>query len=186
MRSTIGVIVAAAVAVGVYTSGYLAFSSPDGPFGPGTGTAVGQVAPLIEGEDLDGKPLSLADYRGKVVVLNFWAHWCPYCRSLYKEQHALATKFHGDGFAILGVNGDRIRDKARDALQRAKLSFRSWYDGDDLAISDNWGVESVPTIFVIDHKWLIREKYEGVPPPGELAAAVERLLNERAEDPAAE
>jgi hypothetical protein len=71
--------------------------------------AVGRPAPEITGEDLDGKPMKLSDYRGKVVLLTFWGHWCGPCRSMYPHERSLVKRLEGQPFALLGVNSDTDR-----------------------------------------------------------------------------
>ena len=67
---------------------------------------IGKPAPEIAGIDLDGKPMALSEYRGKVVVVSFWATWCSPCMKLIPHERELAEKFAGESFAIVGVNAD--------------------------------------------------------------------------------
>jgi thiol-disulfide isomerase/thioredoxin len=131
------------------------------PHAPGeavkAGVAIDEPAPEIAGEDLDGRPFKLSDYRGKVVLLAFWADWCGYCRMCYPHHKELALKMAGKPFVLLGVNGDDDGAKARRALQRAGLDLRSWFDGADRAVAGRWGVNLFPTFVLIDHKGVVRE-----------------------------
>src|SRR6185436_19552442 len=90
---------------------------------------VGKVAPEILGKDLDGKPLRLSDYRGRVVVLAFSGHWCGICRSAYPYERALIDRYVTAGFALLGVNSDPDPKVARQAYLENGLDFRAWWDG---------------------------------------------------------
>src|SRR5262249_36921063 len=74
------------------------------------GTEIGKAALQIEGTDLDGKAMTLHEYRGKVVVLIFWGNWCPPCRAMYSQIKALESNRADDPFVVLGVNSDRNRD----------------------------------------------------------------------------
>ena len=56
---------------------------------------VGETAPEIEGNDLDGKAMKLSDFRGKVVVLDFWGDWCPFCKAAYTYQRQLVRRMEG-------------------------------------------------------------------------------------------
>jgi thiol-disulfide isomerase/thioredoxin len=67
---------------------------------------VGMTVPEIEGEDLDGIPFKLSDYRGKVVMLDFWGHWCPPCRAMYGHEQELTQDLSDQPFVLLGVNSD--------------------------------------------------------------------------------
>jgi thiol-disulfide isomerase/thioredoxin len=142
---------------------------------------VGKTAPDISGEDLDGKPLKLRDYRGKVVVLTFWATWCGPCRAQIPYQRELVKRLQGRPFVFLGVNGDGDRTKLREWLAREPLPWRSWWDhrdGDEKGqgpIARAWNVRAWPTVYVLDSRGVIR--YRDVFEK-ELDAAVDALLKE--------
>jgi thiol-disulfide isomerase/thioredoxin len=70
---------------------------------------VGKPAPAIAGGDVDGKPVSLADLKGKVVLVDFWATWCPPCVAAMPTLQRLSEKYKDSGFVILGVNVDGMR-----------------------------------------------------------------------------
>ena len=69
---------------------------------------IGKPAPDIEGKDVDGKPVRLADLKGKVVLVDFWATWCPPCVASFPTLRQLAREYKDRGFAILGVNLDDL------------------------------------------------------------------------------
>jgi thiol-disulfide isomerase/thioredoxin len=75
---------------------------------------VGKPAPAIAANDVDGKPVSLADLKGKVVLVDFWATWCPPCVASIPALDALAEKYRGQRFEILAVNLDAMHDDAKD------------------------------------------------------------------------
>lgn len=88
---------------------------------------VGKVAPEIEGEDIDGKKLKLSDYRGKVVVLSFWASWCGPCMAMVPSEVRLVERMKGKPFALVGVNGDTIREDAKRAVEKEKMAWPSFW-----------------------------------------------------------
>jgi thiol-disulfide isomerase/thioredoxin len=119
--------------------------------------SVGHVAADIVGKDSKGRPLRLSNYRGKVVVLDFWADWCPYCRQMYPQEREMAAKYAGRPFDILGVNCDelsRLR-KTEDARQVLWLSMA---DGRGGPIVRKWHVDSYPTLFLIAPDGTIQRK----------------------------
>jgi thiol-disulfide isomerase/thioredoxin len=125
--------------------------------------SIGKVAPEIEGEDIDGKKLKLSDYRGKIVVLSFWASWCGPCMAMVPSEVRLAKRMNGKPFSLVGVNGDCIRDDAKHAVEKKKITWPSFWskEGPDGAIPTKWNVGGWPTVFVLDPKGVIRFKLEG-------------------------
>ena len=76
---------------------------------------VGQAAPQISGTDVDGHPVSLAGFKGKVVLVDFWATWCPPCVAAIPSMSALERKYRDRGFVILGVNVDAMHEDVKEA-----------------------------------------------------------------------
>jgi thiol-disulfide isomerase/thioredoxin len=123
--------------------------------------AIGKLAPEIVGTNVDGKPLKLSDYRGKVVVLVFWASWCGPCMAQLPHEVALAKRLAGKPFAILGVNLDLTLAAARAAVEKANIPWPNWCDGDPKKpgpIFTLYRIQSVPVIYVLDNKGIIRAK----------------------------
>ena len=122
---------------------------------------VGMVAPEIEGNDLDDISFKLSDYRGKVVMLDFWGHWCPPCRAMYSHEQEVARKLADKPFVLIGVNSDGDKDTAIDAVRSESLSWRHFWNGPQGTrgpISKRWNVEGWPTVYLIDQKGVIRFK----------------------------
>jgi thiol-disulfide isomerase/thioredoxin len=120
---------------------------------------VGKLAPEITGEDLEGKPLKLSDYRGKVVVVCFWATWCGPCMAMVPHERELAHRMEGRPFALLGVNSDQPddREKARKATREKQMTWPSWWDGDLRGpIQTAYDVTHWPTVYVLDTRGVIR------------------------------
>ena len=140
--------------------------------------SAGKPAPAIEGQDVDGKPIKLSDYRGKVVVLDFWAGWCPACVAEVPHVRALMARLQDKPFALLGVNCDETRQRQKEVEQKHAITWRSWFDGPlDGPIWKQYRSDGLPAVYVLDGRGVIR--YKGIGGK-ELDTTVERLLKEGA------
>jgi len=119
---------------------------------------VGMPAPEIADEDLNGARFRLSDYRGKVVLLVFWGTWCGPCMAAVPHERDLVEKFNGRPFAIVGVNSDPNRDRARRAVAQERMTWRSFWNAADSHISKAWNVKGWPTAYLIDHRGVIRQR----------------------------
>ena len=99
--------------------------------------------------DLDGRTVSLDDYRGKVVLVNFWASWCTPCVEEMPDLMRLQSAMRDLPFQLLGVNVAENPRRVRTAARRMKLSFPVLLDRDS-ATFDGWGAEILPTSYVLD------------------------------------
>ncbi len=110
---------------------------------------VGQVVPDIPLTGLDGSKTTLAAYRGKLVVLNAWATWCPPCRrempSLERLSKALGTEY----FAVLGVSVDEHELGVREYLNDKAVTFPAFIDKDLKVVRDTLGIKIYPTTLLI-------------------------------------
>jgi len=139
----------------------------------------GDRAPEIEGGDLGGKPMKLSDFRGKVVVLDFWNDWNPFCQGAYTYKNHLINRMKGEPFVLIGVNTDGSIEQARQLLKKRNISWRSWYDGIGVRIGPiftRYGVTTVPATFVIDKEGIIRSAMYDVPGEEILDQAVDEVM----------
>jgi thiol-disulfide isomerase/thioredoxin len=122
--------------------------------------SVGKVAPEIEGEDLEGNRLKLSDYRGRIVVLSFWASWCGPCMQMVPSETRLVERMKGKPFALIGVNGDEAKSDAKRAVEKENISWPSFWskEGSDGPVPKTWNILGWPTVFVLDPKGIIRFK----------------------------
>jgi RNA polymerase sigma factor (sigma-70 family) len=126
--------------------------------------AIGKPAPEIEGLNDQGKPMRLGDFRGKVVLLTFSGNWCGPCVSMYPDERELVKRFEGRPFAMLSVNSDKAREELLKSVEAGTITWRCWWEprGDEVGpIAQKWHVRGWPTIFVIDHRGIIRIKSLG-------------------------
>ena len=116
--------------------------------------AVASVFPDFDVKDLDGKPLSVAAYKGKVVMIDFWATWCGPCVNEVPNVVKAYEKYHAQGFEIIGVSLDREgdKDKVIAFTKDHNMPWRQYYDGkywtNDLAVK--YGINSIPATFLLD------------------------------------
>lgn len=120
--------------------------------------SIGKVAPDIEGVDSDGKPFKLSDYKGKIVVLDFWATWCGPCMALVPHEIKLCKRLEGKPFAMVGVDFDATREELKKGEKDNGITWRSFYDGRQGPIGEKWRIQAIPAIYVLDAKGVIRYK----------------------------
>ncbi|WP_422924346.1 sigma-70 family RNA polymerase sigma factor [Singulisphaera sp. PoT] len=144
---------------------------------------VGEVAPEIEGEDVEGRRMTLSEFRGKVVLLDFGSHeHCGGCRVLYPRLREIVDQYRGRPFVVLGVNTSDKRDVLKDLHAKREITWRSWWDGDDPddagPITLRWNIPGYPTFVVLDHRGRIRFKDLHPQDGPRFAEAIEGLLKE--------
>jgi len=139
------------------------------------GGLVGKPAPAFSLKSLDGKTVDLASFKGKPVVLDFWATWCPPCRELAPSVQKLHKEM-GDKVAVVGMASD---DEAavRDFVKKEGLTMTQLIA--DEAVSKAYGVEGIPTTVFIDKDGVVRDVHVGLEPGDSykpLKDAVDKLL----------
>jgi len=120
---------------------------------------VGQVAPDIAGEALDGTKFKLSEQRGKITVLVFWASWCAPCMAMVPHDKKLAERMKGKPFALIGVNGDEDKEKAKEAEKKNEMTWPSFCgvtEQRDGTIAKAWNISAWPTIYVLDADGVIQ------------------------------
>lgn len=120
------------------------------------------VAPDFTAPELhDGQPISLSQFKGKVVVLNFWASWCRECKLEHPALLQIAEQFGKEpNFVLLGVNYQDKEDLAKEYLQTHGNNFKHVSDAQG-TVSIDYGIYGVPETFVIDQAGRIRHKAIG-------------------------
>lgn len=129
-------------------------------------TSIAQAKP-ISGDAADftlksrsGKNLRLSDYRGQVVMLNFWASWCGPCRQEMPIMEKFYKRYKKLGFVILGVNVEEDSSKANGYLRDIRVSFPILYDNTN-STSKLYNVNAMPTTVMIDRNGKMRYLHEG-------------------------
>lgn len=120
----------------------------------------GTQAPDFVLKSVGGENLRLSEYRGEVVVLNFWASWCGRCRSELEALDDLDERYREAGLAMLGVNLDSERSRAAEAVQAAGIGFPVLHDSAG-RVGELYQVDALPAIVLIDRYGVVREMFEG-------------------------
>lgn len=140
--------------------------------------SIGQLAPAINGDDATGAPMSLADFREKVVVVMFSFKGCGPCEAMYPDNRQLIEELSGQPFAFVGVQGDETIDTVHESLDSETITWRVWWNGEDKWISTQWNVRGWPSTFILDQRGIIRFRdLRGK----ELSNAVRSLLKKEVE-----
>lgn len=127
---------------------------------------------------LDGHPFDLANLRGKVVLIDFWATWCGPCMRELPRVVQMYDKLHAKGLEIVGISVDQDKAALEDVLKEQNVKWPQYFDGsasEENKIAGPLGVNMFPTTWLLDKKGLLRETMLRGP---ELEAAVEKLLAE--------
>jgi thiol-disulfide isomerase/thioredoxin len=120
--------------------------------------SLGQPAPEIVSQGLDGQPVHLSALRGKVVVLDFWGTWCAGCLAMLPEQRALVGKMKDQPFVLVSINVDEEKEALKQFLVKEKMPWTHWWNGDQGGVIEDWNIEVYPTIYVLDAQGVIRYK----------------------------
>jgi thiol-disulfide isomerase/thioredoxin len=114
----------------------------------------GAVFPPFEEKDMNGKPLSLAAFKGKVVLVDFWATWCPPCVAEMPNVVAAYGKYHDKGFDIVGISLDESRPELESFLKKNDMTWPQYFDGKgwENVLADRYGIRSIPATFLLDRE----------------------------------
>ncbi|HYQ78723.1 MAG TPA: TlpA disulfide reductase family protein [Solirubrobacterales bacterium] len=167
LRSVIAVIGVLAV-VGLLVFGLASKGS--------SGLAVGDPVPTAPLPKLDGEgSQSLADYRGRWVLVNFWASWCPPCRAEAPALEEFQRRLRGPGFTVLGIDSRDLSDDGRAFVRRYGLSYPQLRDADG-GVSHDYGTTGLPESYLVDPRGKVRLHSVGQVDEEYLREEVEPLL----------
>ena len=147
---------------------------------------IGRPAPQFSLEDLSGKKVSLADYKGKALLINFWATWCGPCKVETPWLVDLRNQYAGKGFEILGVSTDDIdrndpkmfgqeKKEISDFVQRMHMPYPVLIDGDSVS-KPYGGLDAMPTSFFVDRSGKIIAATMGISSKDDIEANIEKAL----------
>lgn len=128
---------------------------------------------------LDGKQVRLSELRGRVVLLDFWATWCPPCRQSFPVYAELASRYRDRGLTVVAVSVDEHENAVRAHIKDHPVPFVVAVDAEHRAVQE-FEPEGMPTAYLIDKNGVVREVHEGFEPrDGEkLEKQIEKLLRE--------
>jgi len=106
---------------------------------------------------VDGTAVDLANLRGKVVLVDFWATWCPPCREEVPNVVAAYKKYHDQGFEIVGVSLDQDKDKMLAYTKENGMLWPQYFDGQGWgnSVSKGFGINSIPAMWLVDKKGML-------------------------------
>ena len=147
---------------------------------------LGKPAPPFTLEDLNGKKVSLADFKGKALAINFWATWCAPCKVETPWLIDLRNKYETQGFEVLAISADDIDRKDPSKfneekqeivrfVQKMRMPYPVLIDGDSVA--DSYGdFEALPTTFFLDRNGIVVAAQMGMTTKGELERNIKKAL----------
>ena len=172
MRKAVLILIVIAVVVGLYELARHQSARNGGPAG-----SIGTVAAPFALTTIDGKPLDLASYKGKVVLLDFWATWCVPCQSEIPHFVEFQNNYAAQGFQVVGISMDDGPDPVRPFYQQYKMNYPVAMGSTQLAQSYG-GILGLPVTFLIDRNGKIAANYRGQTETSVIQQRLEALLKE--------
>lgn len=122
---------------------------------------IGKPAPDFSLNDMNGEKVTLSEYKGKVIVLNFWATFCGPCKEEMPSLNNLFLSLKKDGLIVLAVSTDDSEKPVQSFIKAKAIAFPVLIDKDQQVFYDRYAILGLPTTFIIDRDGIIREKILG-------------------------
>ena len=168
--------VAVSTGIVLASAALIHYSTPSENVNASEGAKPRRTAPEFALKDADGKVLRLSDYRGKVILLDFWATWCGPCQIEIPWFMEFERKYRDRGFAVIGVSMDEEGWEAvKPFVADLAVNYRMVL-GDDSIAQQYGGVEALPTTFLIDREGKIAAVHVGLASKSEFQNGIEQLL----------
>jgi peroxiredoxin len=146
----------------LFSFGIVSCTKSDTVMEKSSSSETGSVAPDFVLKDINGNDIKLSQYRGKMVVLEFWATWCPPCKATIPELVSVQSKYAGKGLVVLGVSideGDDLQPKLSAFSKRYKINYPILLATEK--VSQDYNVMSIPSTFLIGKDQRIISVYRG-------------------------
>ena len=120
----------------------------------------GVVFPDFDEKDMQGNPLSVAKFKGKIVLVDFWATWCGPCVGELPNVLKTYQKYHDKGFEIIGISLDQKKEDLEAFLKKKEMTWPQYFDGKgwQSKLAGKYGVNSIPATYLIDKEGKIAAK----------------------------
>lgn len=155
---------------------------PDSPAAQGLPDLRGKQAPAFTLKNVDGKTVSLADYKGKAVLINFWATWCAPCKLEMPWLIDLQKKYASQGFTVLGISEDDPEDTPVKSVAEFATKMNVNYPvliGDDAMSKAYGGIDYLPTSYYIGRDGKVIAEIGGLISSSEIEANIQKILATR-------
>jgi thiol-disulfide isomerase/thioredoxin len=118
--------------------------------------SIGQPAPPLVGEALDGKRAALAELKGNVVVIDVWTTWCGPCKAMIPHERAMVERLKGKHFKLVSISADEKKETVKEFLATEPMPWTHWWSGPEGKIIELLNIQHYPTIYVLDTNGVIR------------------------------
>ena len=139
------------------------------------------LAPDFTLTDLDGDKVSLSSFRGKIVIIDFWATWCPPCRKGIPDFVQMQKEYGDDNLVVLGINVDQgdtpeaVKEKVDDFADDYKINYPVLFHNIEVVYAYG-GIQSIPTTFILDKEGRVIQGFAGYRPMSYFKSIIDPLI----------
>lgn len=176
LEYVVGIVVLVVIVWGVYGLVQTPASVPSGRISRGD-AAPNFTLPIVDGSGLTGQSLSLSQFKGKIIVLEFMVSWCPHCQNMAPIVERLHQQYAGETVVFISVAATWNGADARSTAEFIRTYRASWVHVLDQrnSVFQGYGVDSTPAYFIIDSSGAVQSRYDGEQVYATLAEAIARV-----------